>query len=240
MFPQRASGGARGISFALAFAMHCLLFAFLFFGIRWQSHPPVAVEAELWTEPPRAATPAPARAPAPVPPKPVVREEPRPAPPAPPKPDIAVKEEARKPVPRKEEKAKVDDDPIQRELRKEELKQQLAREAQRDQMAQKAASDTAVQGQKAAQEWADRVKAKVRSHVSIPVADAVPGNPEAIFEVAILPSFEVASVKMVKSSGNAKYDEYAERAIKAASPFPPAGHGTSPPRMLTLRMKPKD
>jgi colicin import membrane protein len=255
MFPERARGGSKAASFALAFAMHCLLFAFLYFGIRWQSHPPAAVEAELWSEPPRVAAPVPVPvpvpAPEPEPPKPVVRDEPKPEP-APPKPDIAVKEEAKKPPPKKEEKPKVEprtedkakpkieDDPIQRELRKEEIKQQLAREAQRDQLAQKAAADTALQGQKAAQEWGDRVRAKVRSRISVPIAAAVPGNPEAMFEVSILPGYEVGTVRKLKSSGNAAYDEDAERAIKAASPFPPPAAGTPPQRTITLRMKPKD
>jgi colicin import membrane protein len=87
--PRSAGRAGTVRSFTLAFVVHGLLFAFLYFGIRWQSRPPAAIEAELWSEPPRPAVPAPASPPQPVPepPKPVVREEPKPEPePAPRKP----------------------------------------------------------------------------------------------------------------------------------------------------------
>jgi colicin import membrane protein len=57
--PERGESRAGTVrSFALAFVVHGLLFAFLYFGIRWQSRPPAAIEAELWSEPPRVAAPA--------------------------------------------------------------------------------------------------------------------------------------------------------------------------------------
>ena len=235
------SGSTR--AFVLAVGVHCLLFAFLYFGIRWQSRPPAAIEAELWTELPSLAAPLPApRAePPPAPPKPEVRDEPRP----PPKPDIAIREEKKKPAPKEKPAPTETDDPVRRDL----LKELLAREAQKEAMAQKAASDNvaqtaaqaAAQGQRAATEWAERIKSRVRGKIPYTVASAVNGNPEAVFEVTLLPGLEVGTVRALKSSGNPAYDEAAERAIRAASPLPPPGSDrVAIPRVLTLRMRPKD
>lgn len=255
--PQRQARAATAWSLTLAIAMHCLLGTLLYFGVRWQTRPPAPVEAELWSEPPRpAARPAtPVAAPAPA--NPVAREEPR-VEPVPAKPDIAVKDERRdlkKPEPKKQEQPKVEpkaepkkpdatkpvDDPIEQALRKEELKRQIARDLQRDEISQKAASDAAALGQKAAREWNERIAAKVRSRVPFPIANAVTGNPEVIFDVSLLPGLEVGSVRLIKSSGNAAYDEAVERAIKAASPFPrPERDGVAIPRNLNLKTRPKD
>ena len=60
--PPRQARAATAWSIALALAMHGLLFAFLYFGVRWQSRPPAAIEAELWSEPARVVVPAPVQA----------------------------------------------------------------------------------------------------------------------------------------------------------------------------------
>lgn len=250
--PGRARAGSVR-SFALALAVHGLLFGLLFFGIRWQSRPPAVVEAELWIEPPRPAIVSPPSAPA-APPRETAKVEP-----PPPKPDIAIREEIRKPEPRRDDKPKAEpkpderpkaeprkeaapvDDPVKADLIKEELRREAARELQKEAQARDAASAVAAQSAKAVAEWNARVSAKVRSHIPVPVADAVAGNPEALFEVSLLPTLEVVGVRLVKSSGNRAYDEAAERAIKAASPLPPpASERVTPPRVLNLRMRPKD
>src|SRR6266581_3639420 len=46
------------------------------------------------------------------------------------------------------------------------------------------------------------------------------GNPEAIFDVALLPTGEVLTVKQRKSSGHPGYDEAVYRAILKSSPLP--------------------
>ena len=48
---QRRDSGY-GSSFALAFAVHAILLTVLFFGVRFQSHPPETVSVELWEPPP--------------------------------------------------------------------------------------------------------------------------------------------------------------------------------------------
>ena len=48
----------------------------------------------------------------------------------------------------------------------------------------------------------------------------IAGNPEAIFDVVQLPTGEVMSVKLRKSSGHKAYDAAVERAILKSSPLP--------------------
>ena len=244
--PPRQARAATAWSFALAVAMHGLLFAFLYLGVRWQSRPPAAVEAELWSEPARAT--APTQPVAVAPPLPVVREEAKIEPP-PQKPDIAIKEEKRpppkkedkpKPEVRREERPKVNDDPIKAALAREEISKAVERETAASKAARDTAALAAAQGARAQAEWADRVRNVVRRRVPYTVASAVNGNPEAIFEVNLLPGLEVGSVRRLRSSGNAAYDEAAERAILASSPLPPAPAGVAIDRLLILKMRPKD
>ncbi|MFN0162932.1 MAG: TonB family protein [Burkholderiales bacterium] len=240
---------------ALALATHGLLFMLLYFGIRWQSAPPAVVEAELWRELPRAETlaarPTPAAEPAP----PVAVKVPAPVEPAPappPKPDIALREERPKPPPKAKpvvpekrpvaetaKETRAADDPIARELERERIRSQL-QSATRENAEQKAAAESAARSARMSAEWADRVRLSVRGRIPAPVAAAVQGNPEAVFEVTLLVGREVDQVRRVRSSGNAAYDEAAERAIRAASPFPAPPEGVAQQRSLTLRMRPKD
>jgi len=82
--PKR-HGGTR--AFALALAMHCVLFAFLWVGIRWNNDP-VGVDAEIWDMTTQMAAP---KAPEPEP-QPEPEPEPvRPPPVAPPPPPEVVK-----------------------------------------------------------------------------------------------------------------------------------------------------
>jgi colicin import membrane protein len=252
-------------AFGLALATHCLLFALLFFGIRWQSAAPAAVEAELWRELPRVDQPLAQqeRRPDPSPPRPaeapnpaarqeaLPRLEPVPQVAPPPKPEIAVRDE--KPKPREKPPAPADkaanreapkdakpsDDPIARELEKERIRRELLA-ATRDSGEQRAAAEAAARATRLATEWAERVRAGVRSRIPTSVANAVIGNPEAVFEVTLLAGREVDRVRLVRPSGNAAYDEAAERAIRAASPLPAPPEGVAQQRTLTLRMRPKD
>lgn len=222
-------------SFLLAAAVHCGLFALLYFGIRWQSQPPEIIAAELWTpvQTIPVAAPKPEAPRVEVKPEPVVKDEPKPVP----KPDIAEKIEKKKPEPKpvaKEPPKRVEDDPIKDALRKE----QIARELQRETVAQAAARDSAALADRTRQGWIAQIAAKVRSKVTVPPTLA--GNPEAVFEVSLLPTMDVLSVKLIKSSGNSAYDEAAERAINAASPLPPPPPGVTPERTMRFPFRPKN
>ena len=89
--------------------MHLLLGGLLVFGIRWQSSPPAAVQAELWSAVPQTAAPAPRAVPPPPrveTPRPEPRPDPKPEPaPEPPKMKVDIAEKAppvRKVEPKKE------------------------------------------------------------------------------------------------------------------------------------------
>lgn len=225
-------------SFVLATLVHCVLFAFLYFGIRWQSQPPDIIAAELWTPVPSIPAPAPkpeaARVEVKPEPKPEIKDEPKPAP----KPDIAEKIEKKKPEPKpvakEAPKPRVEDDPIKRDL----MKEQITRDLQRETVAQAAARDAAALKDSSRKGWEAQIAAKVRSRVTLP--QNLTGNPEVVYEVSLLPNMEVLSVKLIKSSGNSAYDDAAERAIHAASPLPPPPPGVTPERTLRFPFRPKN
>lgn len=66
-----------------------------------------------------------------------------------------------------------------------------------------------------------RIQAKIQSYVRLP--QRLVGNPEAEFQVTLLPNGEVSRVTLVKSSGQPAYDSEVERAILKASPLPLPG-----------------
>lgn len=110
--PRPASPkSGKWISLALTALVHGLLLAFLFYGLRWQSQPPAAVEVALVRgsepAPPARQQPRPEPKPQPTPrpePPPKPTPTPQPAPEPPRTPDIAVKTEPKKPEPRKQER----------------------------------------------------------------------------------------------------------------------------------------
>ena len=72
------------------------------------------------------------------------------------------------------------------------------------------------------------------------MVEEVKGNPEAVFDVTLLPTGEVLSASRRKSSGNAAYDEAVERAILKSSPLPKPDDPALFQRRLELRFKPQD
>ena len=62
------------------------------------------------------------------------------------------------------------------------------------------------------------ISAKVRSNTRLP--DNLTGNPEVRCLVKLLPTGEVKSVQVTRSSGNVAYDEAVVRAIEKSSPLP--------------------
>jgi colicin import membrane protein len=78
----------------------------------------------------------------------------------------------------------------------------------------------------------------VRPNIVIPL-DIV-GNPEAVFDVQLLPTGEVLSAKLRKSSGVKAYDDAIERAIYKSSPFPLPPQREVFQRDLRLTFRPQD
>lgn len=233
----------------LAAAVHLLLVVALVFGVQWKQQNPESVAVEVWRSvpvanptPPAEVTPPP---PAPEPkaepksepkpePKPVVKE-----PPPPTKPDIALKDDKKKPEkkpeekkpepkpePKPEKKAEKPpsfDDALKREMAQ--LDRQKAVQGERARAEQEARqlallkADQAVAGRaKAEQTYAGKIRDKIRGNVVLP--PALTGNPVVLFQVEQLPTGEVLTVKMTRSSGIAAYDSAVERAIWKSSPLP--------------------
>jgi colicin import membrane protein len=224
-------------SFILAGVMHALLIGVMFVGVRFQSRAPDVIEVELW-EPPPPAPPQPEVKPEPPPPPPKAVEPEKPVV----KPDIAVQKKAEpKPKP-KAEPPKRDRDAEKR------MREQLAMEqraieqqnAEREERQLKAliAKREAAARAKAQATWVDKIRAKVRGNIIL--LQDVPGNPEAVYDVSLLPTGEVLSVKQKSSSGNAAYDEAVYRAILKSSPLPKPDDATLFERRLELRFRPRD
>ena len=84
--------------------------------------------------------------------------------------------------------------------------------------------------------------AKIRSSIRSRIRETpdVTGNPEAIFDVVLLPSGDVLTANMRKSSGFKSYDMAVEHAIRAASPLPKPDQPGVFRRDLELKFRPKD
>lgn len=213
--PHRFSAGV------LALMVHLALFALLYFGVRWQSHPPEEFMVEMWDALPNAEV-----APEQLPPPPA-KSEPVPppkvtAPVSPPvKADIEVRE-------KKSRKAEVKEKPAKKDEKKEKAAAKARQEAEQREL-------EAYSNRKAEQE---RIRAEVMTATKVQVdryrdliinkirrkrkevAD-VPKDAEAIFKVTLLPDgMLMDDPVLIKSSGFPAYDEAAERAILAAEPLP--------------------
>ncbi len=220
---------ALGRAATLSALVHMCLIAVLFLGVRLQSNPPDTVTVELWETPP----PPPVVEEKPPPPKPVPQPEPEPQVK---KPDIVLPEKPKpkpKPEPKRDlafekrlkEQAALEERKIEAQRKERELRELIARQ-------QAAARD------KALATWIDRIRAKIRGNIILP--QDVPGNPEAIFDVTILPTGELLTVRKRKSSGHASYDDAVERAIMKSSPLPQPDDRALFQRQLELKFRPQD
>jgi colicin import membrane protein len=255
-----------GRSMFLAFAVHLILIAVMFVGVRWQSHPAESVSVELWDPPPPPPPPVPKlEAPKPPPPAPKV-EPPKPEPPKPEpevkKPDIAEKAPPPKPKPKPKPEPKPEpkpappkDDAFQKKMAQEELAREQQRleeqrrkleaerqriaDAQRKAEAEKLARELAAKARdRALGEYVNAIQRKVRQNWILP--QDLAGNPECVFEVIQLPTGEVINAKLVKSSGNTAYDEAVHRAILKSSPLPLPAAREHFSRVLKLTFRPRD
>ncbi|MGB8437191.1 MAG: cell envelope integrity protein TolA, partial [Burkholderiales bacterium] len=86
--------------------------------------------------------------------------------------------------------------------------------------------------------YRDKISAKIRGNVILPPTLA--GDPEAEFLVQQLPTGEILSVKLTRSSGNKALDDAWERAILKSSPLPlPEQREVFQPT-LRLKFRPSD
>ena len=216
---------------ALSALVHLVLLAVLVFGLHWQSKHPDAVEVELWSQLPEVDSPPRVE----VQPKPEPKPEVKPAPKLEQKaakPDIAIEREKKAQKKKEEPPLKFDTTSRIREQLAQEQKALQARERQDalKQFVQPAAAPSPDAG------YVDKIRSKIKGNVVLP--SDIKGNPEAIFDVIQLPTGEVFSVKLIKSSGHKLYDEAVERAILKSSPLPKPDRPEQFQRELQLKFKP--
>lgn len=264
--PQAESGRWSALAFTLF--VHGLLLIFLFLGVQWKRNPPPSVAVELWAGRPQAATPSPPPPPRLDEPSPRPPEPSRPETRTPPaesqpvvKPDIAIRQEKkektrlvppveppkkqpkpeeRQPVPPKKEAPKEPVEPppprldFSRHMQSEATARAIDKEIRgaRDQAAASAASQSALG------EWTDGIKGKIRGNTVQP--PSLRGNPVAVFRVGLLPSGDVISVRLTRSSGQKAWDEATERAIWKSSPLPKPKNPAVFDRDLELKLCPDE
>jgi colicin import membrane protein len=223
--PADEPGGAAPA--ALSLLVHGVLFAVLVFGLHWQSKHPDPVVAELWSELPAIQPPEP---------KVEVKPQPKPEPRVEqkqPKPDIAVE---------REKKAKKKEEPPLKLDMTQRIREQLAQEQQalsRSREKQEALKQFASPALPVGDpRYIEKIRARIWSKI-IPPSD-LKGNPEAIFDVVQLPTGEVLSARLRKSSGNKDYDDAVERAIWKSSPLPKPDRPDQFQRELTLKFRPRE
>jgi colicin import membrane protein len=83
------------------------------------------------------------------------------------------------------------------------------------------------------------ITAKVKGNTSYAGSLDEPGNPTATFRVEQLPTGEIISVKMIKSSGVPAFDDAVEKGIAKSSPLPKKKDGTVE-RSLVINFHMKD
>ena len=86
-----------------------------------------------------------------------------------------------------------------------------------------------------------KITAKVKSRVVLP--PNMEGNPQAEFDVVLIPGGEVLSATLRKSSGNSAYDGAVKWGIMAAQPLPvPADPDLFQERFreFVLKFRPKE
>ncbi len=243
-------------SAVLAVLVHLFFLSILVFGVRWQTKQADSIAVELWTQLPPMEQSAPARVEPPKPkpepkvepppePKPVPRVEPK-AEIKPVKPDIAVeksppkKTEPKKAEPRPE--PRIDSQKLLREQLERETQQvsrEVSREREKQEITQQLAREAASAQSRAVADYVGKIRGKIKGNIVLPY-DIPAGNPEAIFDVVQLPTGEVLTARLRKSSGYKAYDEAVERAILKSSPLPKPDRTEFFQRNLELKFRPLD
>jgi colicin import membrane protein len=186
------------------------------------------VVVELWDRPEVEQPQAPP--PPTIEPRPEPKLEPKPA-----KPDIAIEKQKKVPPKKEEPKLKIErDSAIREELARE--MEQVSRERERRSAASKSVPTPA--GPVIDPTYANLIKARIKSNIMLP--QDLQGNPEAIFDVVQLPTGEVSTVKLRKSSGHRGYDDAVERAILKSSPLPRPIRPDQFMRELQLKFRPQE
>jgi colicin import membrane protein len=232
--PEQEPGGATPAM--LSALVHAVFAVVLVFGLHWQAKHPEPVVVELWSQLPVIEQLQPKPEPK-VEPKPEIKPPPKPIESKPQKPDIVVDRDkkAAKKQPKKEEPPLKFDttDRIREQLAQEQRALSQTREKQEasKQFAQPVAPSPDAG-------YVDKIRSKIKANIVLP--PEIKGKPEAIFDVVQLPTGEVLSVRLRKSSGHETYDQAVERAILKSSPLPRPERPDQFRRELQLKFRPQE
>ena len=247
----------------LAVAVHGLLVLLLVAGVSWQMHDPQPVVAELWRSLP-SPRPMPQPKPEP-PPRPEPKPEPAPQPPEDRAADIALEKKKREELERQkklelqkqiEEKKRIEEAKRAEMERKREQEKKLAEQKRREEedmqrrmleeslaaetsqlRAQADAARRASETDRLVRQYQALISAKIRGNTRLP--ENLPGNPQAVFRLSVLPTGEIVKITLTKSSGNAAYDEAVRRGIEKSSPLPLPADKTAAEKFRDLELKHK-
>jgi colicin import membrane protein len=256
--PPQPAGMGRGAMMALL--VHALLLVALAFGVNWRSSEPAGTSAELWAAVPQAAAPA-AVEPAPLP-KPMPPPEVKPVePPPPPKADtreadIALEKAKAEKLQREREEIeqakKLQQERAERQER-EKAERERREKAEREKREQEQlaklreenlkritgqagatgapqATGTALREAGPSANYAGKIIARVRPNIVL--TDTVPPTLRAEVEVRAAPDGTITSRRLVRSSGNATWDEAVLRAIDRTGELPKDENGRVPSSMV--------
>jgi colicin import membrane protein len=248
--PPAARRGQSAPSFVMAMVMHGLLFAGMWLTVQWHTVPEAPAAAELWGALPPLA---PTAEPTPAPPVPA----PTPPPPPPPvpevkEPDIVEKQEKKAPEkkaeePKKEEPKRDDLKAEAERIKREEQKRAKDAEQRRAQEIARLTGqvDSGLPTQAGGRpggadpSYAALVKSLIKGNLIFSVPEGTSTDVSAEVIVDLLPSGEIAGVRITKASGLAGFDEAVERAIQRTNPFPRKKDG-SVDRTITLVLRPAE
>jgi colicin import membrane protein len=247
LLPRSRDGLGRGA--VLALGVHLGLVFALTAAVKWRTHTPDVVSAELWASVPEVAAP-PVPAPVPAPPPAV----PAPAEPPLPKVDIAVerekaareKAEAERIRREAEDKRKREQaDKREREAAEQQAKIENARqETLRRMMSQAGAAPapgvspgSASRDAAPSASYTARLIALIRGNTVF--SGEVAGNPAAEVEVRAAASGTIISRRLIRSSGNAAWDDAVLRGIDKTGALPRDADGRVPTTVI-VSFRPKD
>jgi colicin import membrane protein len=247
-----------GKSWLVAVLAHAVLLVGLAAVTSWhrQKEQPLSASAELWSSLPTvrpaavAAEPSPETAPKAMPepepePKPAPRPEPSADEPKPaPKADIRTEKAKPKPEPKKPaaEPKKTEKDKRKAQEEEQRIEKMRADNLKRLQnLAQAAEGPSHNQSSDADQGPSDAYAGRVRARIkpNIVFTDDLPGNPVADAQVRLSPSGTIISRRLIKSSGNAKWDQAVLAAIDKTISLPRDENGKVPSELI-LSFRPKD
>ena len=202
--PYRFSAGM------LAMVVHVAFFAMLVMGVRWQTHQPDRFSVELWDNlPVQQPTEEPAKEVV-MPQQAAEHASDRPA--APQKADIELRD-------KKLRKAQPDAKALrQKKLREEQRMMEAYVEKQRLAERERVRAEVLAATSAEMGRYQDMIRSKIRHNIVMP-PDVLP-TAAAEFKVTLLPDGSVLDAVLLRSSGNAAYDEATERAIYKAQPLP--------------------